>query len=115
MIIIIIKPCDAVTDRTQVRRGPPDSSPQQTGTSRTVKRYPSSSGPITSNALPNGHGAERRNGPAHRQHGHRNTHRPGGAGQLHGPFNNALSPAGKKKKKRKKRKRKKRHVHHAVK
>uniref|UniRef100_A0AAX7VKT2 Latent-transforming growth factor beta-binding protein 2 n=1 Tax=Astatotilapia calliptera TaxID=8154 RepID=A0AAX7VKT2_ASTCA len=37
--------------RTQVRRGPPDSSPQQTGTSRTVKRYPSSSGPITSNAL----------------------------------------------------------------
>uniref|UniRef100_A0A3P8N9S3 Latent-transforming growth factor beta-binding protein 2 n=1 Tax=Astatotilapia calliptera TaxID=8154 RepID=A0A3P8N9S3_ASTCA len=37
-------------------RGPPDSSPQQTGTSRTVKRYPSSSGPITSNALPNGNG-----------------------------------------------------------
>uniref|UniRef100_A0A671YSH1 Latent transforming growth factor beta binding protein 2 n=1 Tax=Sparus aurata TaxID=8175 RepID=A0A671YSH1_SPAAU len=28
----------------------------QTGTSRTVKRYPSSSGPITSNALPNGNG-----------------------------------------------------------
>uniref|UniRef100_A0A8C6TC02 Latent-transforming growth factor beta-binding protein 2 n=1 Tax=Neogobius melanostomus TaxID=47308 RepID=A0A8C6TC02_9GOBI len=34
------------------RQGPPDSSPQHTGTSRTVKRYPSSSGPITSNALP---------------------------------------------------------------
>uniref|UniRef100_A0A674AQS6 Latent-transforming growth factor beta-binding protein 1 n=1 Tax=Salmo trutta TaxID=8032 RepID=A0A674AQS6_SALTR len=28
----------------------------QTGTSRTVKRYPSSTGPITSNALPNGNG-----------------------------------------------------------
>uniref|UniRef100_A0A673BUW2 Latent-transforming growth factor beta-binding protein 2 n=1 Tax=Sphaeramia orbicularis TaxID=375764 RepID=A0A673BUW2_9TELE len=28
----------------------------QTGTSRTVKRYPSSSGPITSNALPTGNG-----------------------------------------------------------
>uniref|UniRef100_A0A665WA94 Latent-transforming growth factor beta-binding protein 4 n=1 Tax=Echeneis naucrates TaxID=173247 RepID=A0A665WA94_ECHNA len=42
------------SERTQVRRGPPDSSPQQTGTSRTVKRYPASSGPITSNALPNG-------------------------------------------------------------
>uniref|UniRef100_A0A673Y9A1 Latent-transforming growth factor beta-binding protein 1 n=1 Tax=Salmo trutta TaxID=8032 RepID=A0A673Y9A1_SALTR len=41
----------------QVRRGPADSSsPQQTGTSRTVKRYPSSTGPITSNALPNGNG-----------------------------------------------------------
>uniref|UniRef100_A0A3Q3DZZ5 Latent transforming growth factor beta binding protein 2 n=1 Tax=Labrus bergylta TaxID=56723 RepID=A0A3Q3DZZ5_9LABR len=42
--------------RPSERRGPPDSSPQQTGTSRTVKRYPSSSGPITSNALPNGNG-----------------------------------------------------------
>uniref|UniRef100_A0A674APG6 Latent-transforming growth factor beta-binding protein 1 n=1 Tax=Salmo trutta TaxID=8032 RepID=A0A674APG6_SALTR len=40
-----------------VRRGQADSSsPQQTGTSRTVKRYPSSTGPITSNALPNGNG-----------------------------------------------------------
>ncbi|KAJ3613648.1 hypothetical protein NHX12_019894, partial [Muraenolepis orangiensis] len=38
----------------QARRRPPDSAPQQTGTSRTVKRYPSSAGPITSNALPNG-------------------------------------------------------------
>ncbi|KAM8914978.1 latent-transforming growth factor beta-binding protein 2-like isoform 3-T3 [Spinachia spinachia] len=69
---------------TQVRRGPPDSSPQQTGTSRTVKRYPSSSGPITSNAIPNGHGyasglgGQRRNGHAPRN----------------GPLSNALSPAG---------------------
>uniref|UniRef100_A0A7N6AJD7 Latent transforming growth factor beta binding protein 2 n=1 Tax=Anabas testudineus TaxID=64144 RepID=A0A7N6AJD7_ANATE len=51
-----------------VRRGPPDSSSQQTGTSRTVKRYPSSSGPITSNALPSGNS----NGNGHRNwHGHR--------------------------------------------
>ncbi|XP_047466736.1 latent-transforming growth factor beta-binding protein 2-like [Mugil cephalus] len=89
---------------TQVRRGPADSSPQQTGTSRTVKRYPSSSGPITSNALPsgngyaNGHGNEQRNSYGHRN-GHSNahsfnTHRPTGDSQLHGQFNNALSPAG---------------------
>uniref|UniRef100_A0A8C9VMC6 Latent-transforming growth factor beta-binding protein 1 n=1 Tax=Scleropages formosus TaxID=113540 RepID=A0A8C9VMC6_SCLFO len=38
-------------------RGSVDTSPQQTGTSRTVKRYPSSGGPITTNALPNGNGA----------------------------------------------------------
>uniref|UniRef100_A0A8C9XS70 Latent transforming growth factor beta binding protein 2 n=1 Tax=Sander lucioperca TaxID=283035 RepID=A0A8C9XS70_SANLU len=37
--------------RPSERRGPSDSSPQQTGTSRTVKRYPSSTGPISSNAL----------------------------------------------------------------
>ncbi|XP_077945511.1 latent-transforming growth factor beta-binding protein 2 isoform X5 [Gasterosteus aculeatus] len=89
---------------TQVRRGPPDSSPQQTGTSRTVKRYPSSSGPITSNAIPyngngyaNGHGGERGSG-----HGHRKGHRDGppdvrgdGQQQQHvRPFSNALSPAG---------------------
>uniref|UniRef100_A0A3B4THE6 Latent-transforming growth factor beta-binding protein 2 n=1 Tax=Seriola dumerili TaxID=41447 RepID=A0A3B4THE6_SERDU len=42
--VICLWSCDDVIDRTQVRRGPPDSSPQQTGTSRTVKRYPSSSG-----------------------------------------------------------------------
>ncbi|CAN9502211.1 unnamed protein product [Ophioblennius macclurei] len=92
---------------SQVRRGPPDASPQQTGTSRTVKRYPSSSGPITSNALPsggggyaNGHGNEHRNWHGH---GHRNGHstvqyinghRSAGENQLHGQFNNALSPAG---------------------
>ncbi|XP_061898280.1 latent-transforming growth factor beta-binding protein 1-like isoform X2 [Entelurus aequoreus] len=83
---------------TQVRQGPPDSSPQLTGTSRTVKRYPSSSGPIASNALPNGntHGNEHRN-----SHGHRhdnvqyfNAHRPSSHNQLNGQFNNALSPAG---------------------
>ncbi|XP_044021842.1 latent-transforming growth factor beta-binding protein 2-like isoform X2 [Siniperca chuatsi] len=89
---------------TQVRRGPPDSSPQQTGTSRTVKRYPSSSGPITSNALPsgngytNGHGNENRNWHGHRN-GHSNvhsfnTHRPTSDSQLHRQFNNALLPAG---------------------
>lgn len=86
-----------------MRRGPPDSSPQQTGTSRTVKRYPSSSGPITSNALPNGNGYA--NGNGHRNwQGHRNshsnvhsfnTHRPTGDSQLQGQFNNALLPAGK--------------------
>ncbi|XP_028421400.1 latent-transforming growth factor beta-binding protein 2 isoform X2 [Perca flavescens] len=89
---------------TQVRRGPSDSSPQQTGTSRTVKRYPSSSGPITSNALPssngyaNGHGSEHRNWHGHRNghsNGHSfNTHRPTSDSHLHGQFNNALLPAG---------------------
>lgn len=89
--------------RTQVRRGPPDSSPQQTGTSRTVKRYPSSSGPITSNALPNGNGYS--NGNEHgnwygNRNGHtnthsHNTHRPTSNSQLHGQFSNALLPAGK--------------------
>ncbi|XP_077414400.1 latent-transforming growth factor beta-binding protein 2-like isoform X2 [Vanacampus margaritifer] len=82
---------------TQVRRGPPESSPQLTGTSRTVKRYPSSSGPITSNALPNGntHGNEHRNSHGQRNgHDYFNTHRPTSNNQLHGQFNNALSPAG---------------------
>ncbi|XP_076733596.1 latent-transforming growth factor beta-binding protein 2 isoform X3 [Maylandia zebra] len=88
--------------RTQVRRGPPDSSPQQTGTSRTVKRYPSSSGPITSNALPNGNGYS--NGNEHgnwygNRNGHtnthsHNTHRPTSNSQLHGQFSNALLPSG---------------------
>ncbi|XP_005453328.1 latent-transforming growth factor beta-binding protein 2 isoform X1 [Oreochromis niloticus] len=87
---------------TQVRRGPPDSSPQQTGTSRTVKRYPSSPGPITSNALPNGNGYS--NGNEHgnwygNRNGHtnthsHNTHRPTSNSQLHGQFSNALLPAG---------------------
>lgn len=99
--------CDHVNDRTQVRRGPPDSSPQQTGTSRTVKRYPSSSGPITSNALPNGNGyangrgSEHRNRHGHRNgpsNGHHNTNRPTSNSQMQGQFNNALSPAGKNKK-----------------
>ncbi|XP_067335910.1 latent-transforming growth factor beta-binding protein 2-like isoform X2 [Channa argus] len=88
---------------TQVRRGPPDSSPQQIGTSRTVKRYPSSPGPITSNALPSGSYANI-NGKEHRNwHGHRNSqnnghsinnHRPNTDSQLYGQFNNALLPAG---------------------
>uniref|UniRef100_A0AAZ3PZC7 Latent-transforming growth factor beta-binding protein 1 n=1 Tax=Oncorhynchus tshawytscha TaxID=74940 RepID=A0AAZ3PZC7_ONCTS len=56
--------------RTQVRRGPADSSsPQQTGTSRTVKRYPSSTGPITSNALPNGNGHDIGNANGHSSNG----------------------------------------------
>lgn len=99
--VICLWSCVDVIDRTQVRRGPPDASPQQTGTSRTVKRYPSSSGPITSNALPggNGYANEQRN-----RHGHRtgqnnvhsfNAHRAAGDSQLHGQFNNALQPAGK--------------------
>lgn len=93
--------CHDVIDRTQVRRGPPDSSPQQSGTSRTVKRYPSSSGPITSNALPsangyaNGHAVEQRNW--HRN-GQGNTHRPSGGSQQPAQFNNVLSPAGRNEK-----------------
>lgn len=89
---------------TQVRRGPPDSSPQQTGTSRTVKRYPSSSGPITSNALPNGNNYPNGHDNEHGNwHGHRgghgnghsfNSHRPPSNSHLHGQYNNALLPAG---------------------
>uniref|UniRef100_A0A7N5ZT40 Latent transforming growth factor beta binding protein 2 n=1 Tax=Anabas testudineus TaxID=64144 RepID=A0A7N5ZT40_ANATE len=68
--------------RTQVRRGPPDSSSQQTGTSRTVKRYPSSSGPITSNALPSGNS----NGNGHRNwHGHRTSQNNGHSFNNHRP------------------------------
>nr|XP_015825102.2 latent-transforming growth factor beta-binding protein 1 isoform X1 [Nothobranchius furzeri] len=83
---------------TQVRRGPPESSPQQSGTSRTVKRYPSSSKPITSNALPNsnvhanGHASEHRNrhGDRNKQGDAFNGHRPTSNSQL----NNVLLPAG---------------------
>lgn len=91
-------------DRTQVRRGPPETSPQQTGTSRTVKRYPSSSAPITSNALPSNNGFTSSRGGVQnwsvQRNGHSsthsaNTHRPGNDNLLHGHFNNALSPAGK--------------------
>lgn len=86
-----------------MRRGQPDTSPQQTGTSRTVKRYPSSSAPITSNALPSNNGyANSRSGVQNwngQRNGHggthsANTHRPGSNNLLHGHFNNALSPAG---------------------
>uniref|UniRef100_A0A8C6MGS5 Latent-transforming growth factor beta-binding protein 4 n=1 Tax=Nothobranchius furzeri TaxID=105023 RepID=A0A8C6MGS5_NOTFU len=71
----------------QTPRGPPESSPQQSGTSRTVKRYPSSSKPITSNALPNsnvhanGHASEHRN-----RHGDRN--KQGDAFNGHRPTSN---------------------------
>lgn len=91
------------SDRTQVRRGPPDTSPQQTGTSRTVKRYPSSSAPITSNALPSNNGFTNSRSSAQSWNGQRNghsgthsvnTHRPANDNLLHGHFNNALSPAG---------------------
>ncbi|KAG7510151.1 latent-transforming growth factor beta-binding protein 2 [Solea senegalensis] len=80
---------------TQMRRGPPDTSSQQTGTSRTVKRYPSSSGPIISNALPATNGYEQRNWHGHRG-GQNNVH----SFNSHGPtprdseLNNALQPAG---------------------
>uniref|UniRef100_A0A8C7FLQ2 Latent-transforming growth factor beta-binding protein 2-like n=1 Tax=Oncorhynchus kisutch TaxID=8019 RepID=A0A8C7FLQ2_ONCKI len=46
-----IQPGTNPFQREQPRRKPTER--QQTGTSRTVKRYPSSTGPITSNALPN--------------------------------------------------------------
>ncbi|XP_064809909.1 latent-transforming growth factor beta-binding protein 2-like isoform X1 [Oncorhynchus masou masou] len=78
------QPLQAVT---QVRRGPADSSsPQQTGMSRTVKRYPSSTGPITSNALPNGNGHDIGNANGHSSNGHRPT--------TNGHANNAVAPAG---------------------
>ena len=91
-----------VIGRTQVRRGPPDSSPQQTGTSRTVKRYPSSSGPITSNALPSSTVYADAHGNEHRiwygdRNGHSSAHRPASNSQLHGPFNSALLPGGENK------------------
>ncbi|XP_037096872.1 latent-transforming growth factor beta-binding protein 2-like [Syngnathus acus] len=80
-----------VRSATQVRREPPDSSPQLTGTSRTVKRYPSSSGPITSNALPGGNAHANEHGNSHGQrHGHDYFHRTTSNNQ----FNNVLSPAG---------------------
>lgn len=98
-----LRSCDDVIGRTQVKRGPPDSSPQQSGTSRTVKRYPSFSEPITSNALPsgngyaNGHDSEHRNryGHRNRQSNAFNNPRPNSDSQLDGQFNNALLPTGK--------------------
>ncbi|XP_037343428.2 latent-transforming growth factor beta-binding protein 2-like [Pungitius pungitius] len=99
----VLTPRPATTRQpvTQVRRGPPDSSPQQTGTSRTVKRYPSSSGPITSNAIPNGNGyaSGRHGGGGERGNGHgggppSTGGAGGGDGQQHAAFSNALSPAG---------------------
>lgn len=97
---------DYVICRTLARRGPAYSSPQQSGTSRTVKRYPSSSEPITSNALPNGngfangHGSENRNWYSHRNR-QSNTQTKNGQrspSDSQGQFNNVLHPAGKNKK-----------------
>ncbi|KPP70786.1 latent-transforming growth factor beta-binding protein 2-like, partial [Scleropages formosus] len=79
---VIVKVLVYVNGRTQVRRGSVDTSPQQTGTSRTVKRYPSSGGPITTNALPNGNGAS---------YSHR---RPTTSSEAVGNLNNAVGPTG---------------------
>uniref|UniRef100_A0A8B9DGC2 Latent-transforming growth factor beta-binding protein 1 n=1 Tax=Anser cygnoides TaxID=8845 RepID=A0A8B9DGC2_ANSCY len=49
---------------TQSRIGSP-VSPQHTGPSRTVRRYPASHGQLTSNALPNGHGHEQSSSGPH--------------------------------------------------
>ncbi|XP_035388600.1 latent-transforming growth factor beta-binding protein 2 isoform X1 [Electrophorus electricus] len=75
---------------TQVRRGSPEISPQQTGASRTVKRYPSSTGPITSNALPSGHGWG--NGQS-REYAH-SRHLSPTSGQWQDSHSNAVSPSG---------------------
>ena len=50
--------------RTQSRIGSP-VSPQHTGPSRTVRRYPASNGQLTSNALPNGNGHEQSSSGPH--------------------------------------------------
>lgn len=99
--------CHDVICRTQARRGSGYSSPQQSGTSRTVKRYPSSSEPITSNALPSSNGFANSHGSEHRSwYSHRNRQsftpslngqRPPSDSHLQGQFNNVLHPAGKKK------------------
>ncbi|XP_062862810.1 latent-transforming growth factor beta-binding protein 2-like [Trichomycterus rosablanca] len=71
---------------TQVKRGSPDTTSQHTGTSRTVKRYPSSTAPITSNALPNG--------PGH-SHGHPHyQHTPDSNDQTHASQSNGMAPTG---------------------
>ncbi|XP_023807365.1 latent-transforming growth factor beta-binding protein 2 isoform X2 [Oryzias latipes] len=94
----------SVHSGSQTRRDPLDSSPQHSGTSRTVKRYPSSSGPITSNALPSTNGNAHSVDPSWYNHrnGHSNTpsgpssgsHRQTNNRQLQGQFNNVLVPAG---------------------
>ncbi|XP_060790649.1 latent-transforming growth factor beta-binding protein 2-like isoform X2 [Neoarius graeffei] len=81
---------EAHSSGTQVRRGSPEVTPQQTGAghshvSRTVKRYPSSTAPITSNALPSANG-----------HNHRHAHTQQVAysnGQPHAS-RNAVTPKG---------------------
>ncbi|XP_015249579.1 PREDICTED: latent-transforming growth factor beta-binding protein 2 isoform X1 [Cyprinodon variegatus] len=98
------RPVTTKQPATQARRGSTYSSHQQTGTSRTVKRYPSSSEPITSNALPSGngfansHGSENRHRYPHRN-GQSNTpslnaQRPSSDGHMQGQFNNVLHPTG---------------------
>uniref|UniRef100_A0A8K9XCA5 Latent transforming growth factor beta binding protein 2 n=1 Tax=Oncorhynchus mykiss TaxID=8022 RepID=A0A8K9XCA5_ONCMY len=62
-----IQPGTNPFQREQPRRRPTER--QQTGTSRTVKRYPSSTGPITSNALPNGNGHDIGNANGHSSNG----------------------------------------------
>ncbi|KAG7328508.1 hypothetical protein KOW79_008452 [Hemibagrus wyckioides] len=75
---------------TQVRRGSPEVPLQQPGegqshASRTVKRYPSSTAPITSNALPSANG---------HNHGHTHTqHVAYSNGQPHAS-SNQVTPAG---------------------
>ncbi|KAK6307218.1 hypothetical protein J4Q44_G00223660 [Coregonus suidteri] len=61
-------------------------TPMRTGTSRTVKRYPSSTGSIISNSLPNGNGHYNGNG--------RNGHRPITNGHNNRQVNNVVAPAG---------------------
>ncbi|CAB1330916.1 unnamed protein product [Coregonus sp. 'balchen'] len=60
-------------------------TPMRTGTSRTVKRYPSSTGSIISNSLPNGNGHYNGNG--------RNGHRPITNGHNNRQVNNVVAPA----------------------
>ncbi|XP_030620963.1 latent-transforming growth factor beta-binding protein 2-like [Chanos chanos] len=79
---------------TQGRHGQSNSSPQQTGTSRTVKRYPSSTGPITSNALPNGHTTGVLNGAHHGQIYLHNSQRDAANGQVHSAHNTGMSADG---------------------
>uniref|UniRef100_A0AAY4C0V1 Latent-transforming growth factor beta-binding protein 1 n=1 Tax=Denticeps clupeoides TaxID=299321 RepID=A0AAY4C0V1_9TELE len=55
-------PAGAATTRLPLSSERGSSDLQQTGTSRTVKRYPSSSAPIISNALPSGNGQGSRGG-----------------------------------------------------
>lgn len=50
--------------RIQSRIGSP-VSPQHTGSSRTVRRYPASNGQLTSNALPSGNGHEQSSSGPH--------------------------------------------------
>ncbi|XP_031435745.1 latent-transforming growth factor beta-binding protein 2 isoform X2 [Clupea harengus] len=74
---------------TQTRQGSASSSSKQTGTSRTVKRYPEATAPITSNALPTGNGHGNVFDPSHSYNRPRFQDTSG-----QGPTNSAVSPAG---------------------